>query len=270
VTRFWKLLGLGTCAALLATGLLTGCGDDSDDDDGGGGGNSALVGIWQATALQGSDTLLQETTQILSNGTAHSIYADFVDEDCVAYDGVWTSSEDSIYTIFTVGAMTDSSVVAYTLSGNTLTITDEGGEVSTYHKRTSMASCDDYNWGGGVGDWSGTLTLSADGAAMNLSLGVTVENSGSVLALAGSDGVHAIGIGLQGTAAGTYNYPMAYATWTPDISQGASTFVATAMTVHLTTSTATHVAGTFTFTGLNAVTMGTVSITNGVFDLQQN
>ena len=95
-----------------------GCEDDEDE----GGGNS-LVGTWRATSYNGQalDAGTSVVVTFRSDGTATTTYTIAGQSD--SSQGTW-SAEDGVLTV-TADGETDSA--NYSISGSTLTISDEEG-----------------------------------------------------------------------------------------------------------------------------------------------
>lgn len=268
----WKRLGALTLGLVLAGGLLGGCDEGGDDEDGGGDG---AQGIWRQIVMQNSDTLTIETVELQSNGTLELVLADFVDEDCMSRDGTWTATEDSVTTVIDTGSGNQTNTVAFTVSGNTLTVTRGDGEVDTYTRVSAMASCDDYDFGGPVGAWSGVLTATVDGTALEFDTFLYGGIDNGVPAFGGKADGHQLQITVLGTAAG--NCALGTGTmgiYIPDTANRTNLWT-TVMgmatgTINLTQVSATHIVGTFSFNAINLRAGSTVSVTNGFVDILQN
>jgi hypothetical protein len=264
-----KGLGRGVGTLLLVTSLLlAGCESDSDDDNGGG---SAPTGVWQYTEMQGSTTVSQQTLQINSNGTWVNVMADYVDEECMSFNGSWTADEDSIHS--TMGSQTW--VMAYAHSGNTLTIIDPQGGPTAYTRINAMVSCDDYDFGGTGDLWSGTLSATVGGTAMTFSTFIYGGSDSGILAFWGNGGTRQLQFNVMGDQPGTYPLGTSnMAIYVPDTATPTVLFTTVMAlaegTLTLSTVTATHIAGTFSFTAMNVGTMQTVQVTNGVVDITRN
>jgi hypothetical protein len=256
---------LSMVGVLLAGSLFTGC-FESDDDNGGGGGNSDLNGIWRMTEIVNGDTLQQVSAELLANGSLNNTYADFIAQQCAGFEGTWSASEDSITTTVNYGAGSESATVAYTLSGTTLTITDESGDVETYTKVTTMLTCNDYGFGM-LESWTGSFGALVNGVSMNFGTNVYVELQDGMLGFGGFNGVSNMAFVLDGQAVGSYTEDNAAGTYMPNIADYMNAFVSSELTLELTVSTATHIAGTFSFQGANiSAPTETVTVT-GQFDL---
>lgn len=251
-------------AGMLVAGLgLVGC---SSDDDNGGGDDGSLVGIWQNTVAN----VEQSTFQILANGTFLAVHADFVDEDCWEGDGTWEVEGDTLRT-------TESGTVfsmAWSRSGSTLTITDVDGSL-VYTSVAALPSCDDYGWGGNAGLWNGTISASVAGSATDFSAFIYADIEAGVMAFGGNGVTRQIQFTVLGNGPGTYALGAgSMGIYVPDTSD--PTAVMTTMaglapgTITLTTATATHLVGTFSFTAMDFQDQSTVQITNGTFDISAN
>ena len=107
---------------LVGAGVALGTVGCSDDDDDGGGGNP-LVGTWKATSYNGQalDSSISVVATFRSDGTATTTMN--IGGEVDTADGTW-SAENGTLTVTSDGE-TDSA--SYSISGNTLTISDEQG-----------------------------------------------------------------------------------------------------------------------------------------------
>ncbi len=108
---------------------------------------------------------------------------------------------------------------------------------------------------------------------MNFGNNAYVEEDNGVLGFGAYSGNSILAFVLDGGAAGSYTETNAAATYTPDFNNAYESFVATSevvgtsLTLSLTASTATHIAGSFSFQASNiSAPAETVTVT-GQFDL---
>lgn len=212
------------------------------------------------------------SAELLADGSLNRIDANFIAQQCESFEGTWSASEDSITTIMDFGAGNESATMAYVLNGTTLTVTFESGSVETYTKVSTLLTCDDY----GFGEpelWTGTFGALVDGSPMNFGNNAYVEEDNGVLGFGAYSGNSILAFVLDGGAAGSYTETNAAATYTPDFNNAYESFVATSevvgtsLTLSLTASTATHIAGSFSFQASNiSAPAETVTVT-GQFDL---
>jgi len=262
-----KAIGAGLAALALAGTLLGGCDETTDE------GNTidaSLVGIWRRTEMQGSDTLLEETSQLTANGHLTAVRADFQQQHCLVLQGNVTTSEDSITTIITTVGNADTSTVAYNVDGNTLTITD-GGNTLVFHKVQAMPTCDDYGFGGG-GQWTGMLTATIDGTQRDFGDFLYGGIDQGVLAFGGNAGGRQLQLTVLSDVAGIYDLGTGnMGVYVPDTGNPTNLFT-TVMTlatgsIDLSVVSSTHIMGTFSFTALNMSTQQTVQVTDGFVDI---
>ena len=99
---------------------IVGCSDDDDDD---GGGGNPLVGTWKATSFNGQalDDSISVVVTLRSDGTASSTYS--LGGATETLNGTWNTDGGTLNV--TTDGETESA--AYSVSGDTLTITDEEG-----------------------------------------------------------------------------------------------------------------------------------------------
>ena len=259
-----KQIGAGVTTLALAAALLTGC-DESDSDNGGG---NSLAGIWRHTQIQAGDTLYQETTQISANGVWTTIWADFEDELCDNFQGTWSADEDSLTTTSDDGTRRS----VYNLSGDVLSVTDPSdGQVRVYARRSTMASCDDYDFSS-PDVWSGTISAQLDGAAVSFGNDIYGGVDPGLLTFGGNAGLRQLQITALAGQPGTYALGSGtMAVYVPDIHHPTDMFTTVATiaegTLILTAVSANHVQGTFSFNAINLATQQTMSVTDGVVDI---
>ncbi|MFA7330007.1 MAG: hypothetical protein WC326_02930 [Candidatus Delongbacteria bacterium] len=255
---------LSLLGVLLAGSLFTGCFESDDDDDGGG--NPALTGVWRHNVVENNQTIEQETVELVSDGNMINVLADYTLEQCLSFEGTWTADEDSIRTTVETPLGPYSTSVAFELSGNTLTIHDEDGETMVYSRLTTMVDCSDYEFGSS-GQWTGSFGALVNGASMDFGNNVYVEFEDGMLGFGGLFGTANMAFVLDGQAVGTYTEENAAATYVPNVADYMNAFVSSELTLQLTTSTATHIAGTFSYQAANiSAPAETVTVT-GQFDL---
>lgn len=260
MSKHLTLIGLVLLAGILSSGCF------EDDDDGGTGGNSALHGVWMMTEIEAGDTLMQSSTELLANGTMNQIYADFVLEQCAGFDGGWSASEDSITITADYGSGNESSTSAYELNGTTLTVTEEDGTTLVLNKVNTLPSCDDYGFGT-IEEWTGSFGAVVDGTPIDFGNAVYVEIEDDMLGFGGFNGVRNLAFVLDPGSAGTYTEANGMATYMPDFNDFMNAYVSSGMTLQLTTSTANHIAGTFTFEAANISAPAETVTVSGQFDL---
>jgi hypothetical protein len=258
-----RRFGAGLAALLLAGALLGGCDETSEDNSEGV--NPALVGIWQNTEISGGDTLAQHTTQLFANGHMAQTIADYQDELCTGINGLWSATDDSLATSYSTPLGTEGDTLAFALSGNTLTVTLGNGTPVVYTKVLTLPDCEDYGFPPPAG-WTGTLSAVVDGTSIDFSAGTHAQFSGGEMGFGGSDSLHSIGVLIDSDQAGSYGVGHAVGTYIPDLVNLDLFTSSTAIQVDLSVCTPTHVAGTFSFTGINA-SMQTVTIASGVVDI---
>lgn len=112
--KWFLVLVVGMGVALGTVGC------EDDDDDGGG---NPLVGTWKATTFNGQqlDDSISVVVTFRSDGTATTTYTIAGQSD--SSQGTW-SAENGVLTV-TADGETDSA--NYSISGSTLTISDEEG-----------------------------------------------------------------------------------------------------------------------------------------------
>ncbi|MCB9473145.1 MAG: hypothetical protein H6678_04970 [Candidatus Delongbacteria bacterium] len=254
----WKLFAALGLSALLGFGLIS-CEDDSSDSNNTGA--DAVVGIWQHTEA-GVD---EETIQMTSTGAITWVLADLAAETCISFEGTWSADADSITTTGTVGT----SSVAYTVSGNTLTIVDEDGEDFSYTRISTMIDCDHYNFG----STTGTMTATIDGTVYTLNSFTTAMRADGAMGIVAGDFTRQIQFNLLGDTAGTYSLGTAgnSATYIPNIATPLDLFMATfgmgSGSVEITSVANDTITGTFSFTGVPLSGTGSHTITNGSFSI---
>ena len=249
------------CLLLFGTAAFLGCEDDDDDDE------TGLAGIWRHT-IQGVE---EETAYLHNDGTYDVVWADMIDEYCESIDGTWESTADSLFTTGSGESETDR--MAYELNGNSLSITDDGG-TRIYTRISDMVSCDDYDFGGTVTTWTGTLTADVDGVTTEFAVYPYGEISSGVAGFGANNGSQALQFTILGDTPGSYTLgTTTMGIYVPDNTNPTNVFttvtgIATG-TIDFTALSATHIEGTFSFEAVNVqvTPMETVSITNGVVDL---
>lgn len=203
-----------------------------------------------------------------------NVVADFEWEQCFSVDGTWSADEDSIYTTLTYGSESESTSTAYTVSGNTLTILDEG-ETHIYTRLTEMVDCSDYGFAP-ADSWVGTFNATVDGTSMPFNNEIIVGEEDGILGIIGYSGVSSLAFALDGGAAGTYSGANAAITYVPDLSQASVMYLAnenvvgTTLILNLTTSTATQLVGSFSFTAANIIDSQQMVDVTGQFNLTKN
>jgi len=197
-----------------------------------------------------------------------NVVADFEWEQCFSVDGTWSADEDSIYTTLTYGSESESTSTAYTVSGNTLTILDEG-ETHIYTRLTEMVDCSDYDFGGITG-WTGTIGATVNGSPMNFGDNVFVEEESGSLGFGGFTGTATLAFGLDGDSAGSYTEDNAMATYTPNVADYMNSYVSADLALQLNTATETTLAGNFTFTAANISNPMDVVTVTGQFHLSRS
>jgi len=113
--------GFLVLAVGMAVGLgSTGCGGSDDDGDG-----NPLVGTWEAVSLNGQP--IPEGMSVVmtfhDDGTAEA--TTIIGGQVESYAAVWSTSDG----ILTVTSPTETDTIPYTISGDTLTILDDGDTV---------------------------------------------------------------------------------------------------------------------------------------------
>lgn len=105
---------------LVGAGVALGAAGCSDDDDNGG---DPLVGTWRATSYNGQalDDSISVVVTFRDNGTASTTYS--IGGETATSEGTWSAEGGTLNV--TVDGETDSA--AYSISGDTLTISDEDG-----------------------------------------------------------------------------------------------------------------------------------------------
>lgn len=255
-------------AGLLVAGIgFIGC--DDDNDSASGGDLDSVVGVWQRTQAN----VEQETIQIAADGTWEMVFADYVAEACFTGSGTYAVEDDSLVIVDTG----DTTRVAWSRSGSSLTVADpEDASITVYASVASLPTCESYGFGGGnPGLWSGTMTASVDGAAMNFGEYIYGAVDNGMVVFGGNGGTRQIQFAILGQAAGNYDLGSgSMGIYVPDTNNPTTMLTTVAGlasgTANFSTLSSTRIVGTFSFSAINASTMETVSITNGVVDISAN
>lgn len=247
---------LALAVAVAAVGL-TSCEEDDDSTTGDG-----IGGIWRSTTVENGNTVLQETVNLGAGGICSVVNADFVLQECFGVDGTWSATDDSVTTII-MGVTT---TVAYSVSGDAVSITNEDGTISNYSRVGSMPTCDDYGFGG-TDTWDGTFTANVGGTVVDFSTNLYVETEASVMGFGGFNGSKNLAFVLENTTAGTYNEDTAAGTYMPNITVTTDAYISTSLTLNLSMVESNHIVGTFSFEDVNPFNFQTISVTDGQINI---
>jgi hypothetical protein len=259
MSKLNNVFGLGLGLVLTGSLLFTGCGDDDDSS------GTSLAGVWSYVDAGVSE----ESVNLIGGGNLSVTSVDYEMEECLEFSGDWEAGDDSLRVNYSFGGMNFSESMAYELNGSNMTLTWEDGTSDTYTKVSTHKTCDDFDFGSGMGDfWTGSFSASIDGSSTSMiSLAYGEIADGEVI-IFGSDGTASISIILTENGTGTYTIPTnGMAVYAPDMEDYTTARYSNGGQITLTSLSETHMAGTFSFTATDAMGGNAVSITNGSFDI---
>jgi hypothetical protein len=261
MSKLNNVFGLGLGLVLTGSLLFTGCGDDDDSS------GTSLAGVWSYVDAGVSE----ESVNLIGGGNLSVTSVDYEMEECLEFSGDWEAGDDSLRVNYSFGGMNFSESMAYELNGSNMTLTWEDGTSDTYTKVSTHKTCDDFDFGSGMGDfWTGSFSASIDGSPVSLiamAYGeITTEGE---LVIFGTDGTTGINLYImEENGTGTYSlFEDGMATYMPDMDNETDIRLSNGGELTITSISATHMAGTFNFTATDLMGGNAVSITNGSFDI---